>query len=463
MTRTAIATLLALVPACILPADDTDDGAANGTDSFTTDGVSTSSDGVDDATDPATSADAVTSVDTTDDADTTDPSDPSDPTDPSDTTDPTDATDTDDPTTGLPSAVAIDVAVGRQHSCAALDDGTARCWGYSDVGQLGHGAPLDDVPFREPVAVESITGIVAISAYGDHTCALDDGGTAWCWGANDHGQLGDGTTEPRATPSAVDGSFVAISAGYTHTCGITQSGAAMCWGHNDYGQLGDDSIDDRSTPVAVVGLGANVVAISAGRDHSCAVTDGGALSCWGGDTYGELGNGEPSSASHTPVAVDLGGDAVHVAAGDNHTCAIDSGGAALCWGKNGDGQLGNGGGGTLEQSNAPTDVVGIGAGATAISTGWGYTCAVVSGATRCWGDNFNLVLGNGEGAGFESHVPVDVTGLGSGSVDVVAAVSHTCARDDAGAVRCWGTNGAGALGDGSDLDADVPVAVIGLP
>lgn len=449
--------VLALVPACIFGSGDDDgDSGAISSPGDTVVGDGSGSDGSD-GSGPGSNTDAVTSAQSEDTAD----DDASDASDDDDSSDDTTGNDTG---SGLPSATAIAIAVGRLHSCAVTDAGGVRCWGYSNYGQLGNGAPLADVAFPEPVVAVGLQGITAISSFGDHTCALDDDGTAWCWGANDYGQLGDGTTTTSASPVAVvGGPFTAIDAGYAHTCAITQGGGAQCWGHNDYGQLGDDTIDDRSTPASVTGLG-DATAISAGRDHTCAVDGGGTLRCWGGDTYGELGNGEPSSASRTPVVISVGGDGVAtVASGDNDTCAITVGGAAWCWGKNADGQLGNGESGTLLQSSAPVAVIGMASGVTAIAPGFGYTCAVASGSTRCWGDNYNLVLGNGEGPGFESPTAVGVTGLDAGGFDVATAVSHTCGLDDAGAVRCWGTNEGGSIGDGSDDDAAEPVAVIGLP
>jgi alpha-tubulin suppressor-like RCC1 family protein len=193
------------------------------------------------------------------------------------------------------------------------------------------------------------------------------------------------------------------------------------------------------------------------------VTADGALHCWGGDTYGELGNGEPLSASQTPIEVALGADAVDVDAGDNDTCAITSNGAALCWGKNADGQLGNGESGTQVMSSTPQAVVGLDAGVTSISAGYSYTCAVASAAMLCWGDNFDGTLGNGEGPGYESPVPIAVSGLGSGAAQIGACSGHACGRTDAGAVWCWGTNDGGALGDGTTDSSTVPVEVLSLP
>jgi alpha-tubulin suppressor-like RCC1 family protein len=378
-----------------------------------------------------------------------------------------DASDSDGDDTGsegLPSATASAIAVGRLHACALTDAGAVRCWGYSNYGQLGNGAPLAEVAFRTPVATTGLdAGVTAIASFFDHSCALTDAGTM-CWGANDYGQLGDGTTSHAAVPVAVEGGegFTAIATGVGHSCAITSGGGATCWGHNDYGQLGDGSTDDAATPVDVVGLGANVVAIAAGRDHSCAVTSAGALLCWGGDTYGELGDGEPLAASSTPVEV-FGSGMVDVAAGDNDSCAIDDGGAAMCWGKNGDGQLGNGASGTLVESHAPTAVIGLDSGVTAIAPGYGYSCAVASGAVLCWGDNLEGNLGVGEDPGYQSAAPVEVVGLGDGGAAVGSCSGSTCALTDAGAVRCWGNNDGGTLGDGSEDSSNVPVDVVSLP
>lgn len=365
---------------------------------------------------------------------------------------------------GLPSAVASELAVGRLHSCARIDDGSVRCWGYSDLGQLGNGAALANVAFPTPVEVIGLDApIVAVDTFFDHTCVLTDAGAAWCWGSNDHGQLGDGGTTTTSTPVAVPGGpFTAISAGVGHTCAITADGGAQCWGYNDYGQLGDGSTDEAHAPIDVDGLG-DVIAISAGRDHTCAVTNDGAVHCWGGDTYGELGNGEPLSASHSPVTVAIGADAIDVEAGDNDTCVITDAGAALCWGKNDDGQLGNGESGTQVMSSTPQSVTGASSGVTSISPGFGYTCAVQDGAMLCWGDNFDGTLGNGEGAGFQSAVPVAVTGLGSGGAQIGTCSGHACGRTDAGAVWCWGTNDGGELGDGTMDGSNVPVQVVSLP
>lgn len=442
--------LAAVVPACaILGSDDDDDTTS--LDTIDDTGVGDDASSGDPSGDPGTSE--------TDGDPSTGP-DPSD-SDPSDTA----ADSTGGDVGALPSAVAIAIANGRLHSCALTDAGVVRCWGNAESGQLGNGAPFDTTAYRVPVEVEGLAGVTAISSFSDHTCALDADGAVWCWGDNDFGQLGDGTTSPSNVPLAVPGlvGARAIAAGWEHTCAITADGSAACWGKNDYGQLGNDTNVDAGAPVTVVGL-SGVTAIAAGRYHTCAVTDGGAAWCWGGDTFGELGNDEATSASYVPVMVGgLDGGVTHIAAGDSVGCAITESGAAQCWGVNGDGQLGNGQSGSFVESHTPTAVIGLTAGVTAIAPGFGYTCAVVDGAAKCWGDNGDGNLGNGEAPGYQSPTPVDVTGLGSGVETIDTCSGHACAMTTAGAVWCWGNNDGGSLGDGGTDSTTTPVAVVSLP
>ena len=147
--------------------------------------------------------------------------------------------------------------------------------------------------------------ITAIDAGGDHTCALTAGGGVKCWGANRYGQLGDGTTTDSTTPVNVAGlssGVAAIDAWVEHTCALTTGGGVKCWGYNEYGQLGDGTTMDSSTPVDVVELLSRVAAIAAGGYHTCALTTGGGVKCWGQDDYGQLGLGT-SIQSPTPVEV----------------------------------------------------------------------------------------------------------------------------------------------------------------
>ncbi len=360
---------------------------------------------------------------------------------------------------GLGSGV-VAVAAGHSHTCALTSGGAVQCWGDNYYGQLGDGT---QTPRPTPVAVSGLgSGVVAVAAGDFHTCAVTSGGALQCWGANDYGELGDGTQTWRLTPVPVSGlgsGVVAVAAGYSHTCAVTSGGAVQCWGENAYGQLGDGTNTWRWTPTAVSGLGSGAVAVTAGRDHTCAATGGGAVWCWGGNYEGQLGDGTQTMTRLTPVAVSgLGSGVVAVAAGYYHTCAVTSGGVLQCWGNNDFGQLGNG---TPASRLTPVAVSGLGSGAAAVAAGGSRTCAVTSGgALQCWGDNSYGQLGDGTTT--PRLTPTAVSGLGSGVVSVAAGARHTCAVTSGGAVWCWGHNSSGQLGDGTTTQRLTPVAVSGL-
>jgi alpha-tubulin suppressor-like RCC1 family protein len=229
------------------------------------------------------------------------------------------------------------------------------CWGKNRNGQLGDGTGEHrHTPTQTSTLGDNRTA-VAISAGGSHTCAILDDGSVSCWGKNYNGQIGDGTGDDRFTPTQTSSlgdnrTAVAISAGGSHTCAILDDGSVSCWGKNNYGQIGDGtngSDDHRHTPTQTSSLGDNrtAVAISAGGSHTCAILDDGSVSCWGINFKGQLGDGStnPSEDRNTPTqTANLGGIAVVIAAGGDHTCAILEDDSANCWGYNYFGQLGDG-------------------------------------------------------------------------------------------------------------------------
>ena len=294
---------------------------------------------------------------------------------------------------GLRTGVAV-LAAGVQHTCALTTAGGVVCWGSASAGQLGAG-PV--TPPLTPVAVTGLSsGVTAIAAGAFHTCAVTSAGGVMCWGYNGQGQLGDGTTENRFTPVAVSGlssGVTTIAAGAYYTCALTNVGGVACWGVNAFGQLGDGTTTGRPTPVAVTGLSNAVAAVSAGSQHTCALTTAGGVVCWGGNAAGQLGDGT-TTPRLTPVAVSgLSSGVTGVEAGSIHSCALTNGAAVMCWGDNTAGQLGDG---TTTGRPTPVAVTGIPNAVAAVSAGSEHTCAVTTqGRVACWGANELGRLGDG--------------------------------------------------------------------
>ncbi len=360
-------------------------------------------------------------------------------------------------------AVALfptDISAGNYHTCVLLITGAVKCWGNNDSGQLGDGSTTKSYTPVDVVGLSS--GVTAISASNSgFTCAVLTTGAVKCWGSNGSGQLGNGSTISSFTSVDVVGlssRVKAISTGYLHTCALLTTGAVKCWGYNFYGQLGNGSTINSSTPVDVVGLSSGVTAISARYYHTCALLTTGAVKCWGYNRYGQLGNGSAMNSS-TPVdVVGLSSEVSAISAGDYHTCAVLTTDAVKCWGRNDSGQLGNG---SAMNSSTPVDVVGLSSGVKAISAGGVHTCAVfTTDAAKCWGWNYYGQLGDGSTT--KSYIPVDVVGLSSGETAISASYWHTCAILTSGAAKCWGFNAYGQLGDGSTTKSYIPVDVVGL-
>jgi len=330
----------------------------------------------------------------------------------------------------LPSGDFQAVAIGGSHVCAITASGGVKCWGDNYRGQLGSGSTDQPEPRDAPVDVYGLdSGVTAIVAGGDESCALVNGGVS-CWG-NEHlvpeampglesgvralagggswdefggqgpgfhtcalledqtvtcwqgfgetyGCSGQSCDVPAPVPDLQG--ITALAVGGLHACGLTATGAVRCWGADSSNQLGDRKYKDSATPVDVAGL-SDIASIGAGANHTCAVSSSGRIKCWGkvnGDSF--------------PVG-DVGGittEVTSVAGGGAHTCVLTTGGGVKCWGRGDAGQLGWGRGSYDGDSDQPVDVVGLSSGVSAIAAGGETTCAVTTGGgLMCWGRRVN--------------------------------------------------------------------------
>ena len=372
------------------------------------------------------------------------------------------------------------LAVGKDHTCAMLANGSAACWGNNADGALGDGSQTDSLT---PVAVDSLDGstssstVVSLANAENHACAVKADGSAVCWGDNSYGQLGDGTATNSPTPVAVSGldgttptsTEVAIAVGVYHSCALLGDGSVVCWG---------DRNSSGSTPVTVSGLdgsgpASTATSLALGDHMACAVLQTGALVCWGDNGYGQLGDGT-RNGSLTPVAVvgldgtTLGQTVLLVSPSGYHTCAVLGDGSAKCWGYNGEGSLGDG---TTDDSRTPVPVVGFDGSTPAksvvsISSGDATSCAVSGiGAAFCWGYNYDGQVGDGTNT--DSLVPAQVVGMEASTpaqtaLSITTSQSNSCAVLSDGKAVCWGDGTRGALGDGTTNDSNTPVAVSGF-
>lgn len=295
----------------------------------------------------------------------------------------------------------------------------------------------------------------SVSAGAWHSCGISVAGGAYCWGWNHYGQLGNGTLSDDSVPVPIAGGlrFATLSGGGQHTCGITSTGGTYCWGDDEFGELGNGDTTHSSLPVAVTG-GLFFATVSAGDEyHTCALTSRGAAYCWGRNSNGQLGTGD-TVRSATPVGVSGGYIFVAVSAGSRHTCGLTTAGAAYCWGDNTYGQLG------VADTISRATPVAVSGGLTfaALHSGYFHTCGLTSaGVAYCWGQNGG---GLGNGATANSAVPVQVSGSLSFTA-LNAGSGFTCGIAADGAAYCWGSNVDGQLGTGSVVGSVTPAAVAG--
>ncbi len=406
------------------------------------------------------------------------------------------------PVSGLSSGVTSVVVGGSYFACALTSAGGVKCWGAGSYGQLGNGSTGMS---STPVDVSGLTsGVKAISAGSNHACAVTTAGAVKCWGYNYHSQLGDGDDHQllgagshseshqrcdggrrgggahlrhrqwwrevlglrqqvgagstgnytyAADVNGLTSGVTALDAGASSSCAVV-SGGVKCWGVNTYGQLGDGTTNTSIYPVSVSGLSASsgATGVAVGDMHACALVNGG-VKCWGSGTAGRLGNGSTSSSSVPVDVTGMSSGITSITARSGSTCAMTSGGFIKCWGDNGEGQLGNGGGNSQPALHTVTGLTG---GVASVSAGQTFTCVVnSSGGVSCWGKSDAL----GDGTTTSSFTPVAVSGLASGVSSVAAGNSFACVRTTAGAAKCWGNGYYGQLGNGANVTSQTPANV----
>ncbi len=371
----------------------------------------------------------------------------------------------------------LQAAGGSAHACAVMLDGTVACWGDNTYGQLGDGTTV--AHFSAQV-VPGLTGVTMVAAGGYQTCALK-GTEVWCWGSNNAGQLGNGQKGGAfgaLAPQKVQGlaAAKAVAASNETTCALLADGKVACWGSNNQGEVGtgvagawDTSKNNVLAPSTVVGA-VNAVALAGGSSHFCAVTTSGGAVCWGNDSSGQIGDGVTSASGDNkkylvPFAKSVAGlsSVAGVACSSNSTCARKADGGVWCWGNNGgSGSAGGhlGVGSTTDPILAPTQVVGLPAVSDLMAGGVNAWLARDGGKVWAWGGQWQGQLGNGAVLSGMSG-PVQVSGI----VDATALASRrneegACAVRNNGTLWCWGSNRYGVLGQGTSQGSGASTNVL---
>lgn len=358
----------------------------------------------------------------------------------------------------------IQVAAGTYHSCALISDGTVQCWGRGNSGQLGFEIIENKPEQFTPEEISDLTSVIQIGAGEFHTCALLQNGTIKCWGQNQHGQLGDGTSFARTPPNLVldIDNAKQITVGMNHNCALLEDRTVKCWGAGLKGQLGTGIVGNQNKPTTVIEL-SEVAAVSANGLHTCAILKNESVRCWGQGFYNQLGNGDSTEDQLKPVAVkgelcciediDV---APQISAGGAHTCVLDHGGFVWCWGDGYYGKLGNG----LTDDQSHPVLAQNASASIQISSGIQHTCSTIyDGTAKCWGWGKFGQLGDGDQQ--DRNTPVSVVGVTSVK-QIELGSWHTCALIQDGTVKCWGSGGSGQLGNGKTADSKVRVHVQGI-
>lgn len=353
------------------------------------------------------------------------------------------------------SVQVVQIASGSGHNCALTETGRVYCWGRNDVGQLGDGTTHER---RTPVIVGALpASITAIVAGARHTCALTETGQAYCWGDNQVGQLGNGGGRRQLLPVAVkqDGDrYSSLAAGSHFTCGITYDKYLMCWGDNDRRQLGtNQSVLQTLTPSKSVNL-AKVHSVTAGDKHVCAsLLFDGSVVCWGGNGLNQLNNGtHRTSPFPVPISQVDGPSLVGMSAGANFTCAVHRKHAVTCWGEALRGDLRQP---VNAEENWSPDFSSFSEGFTTVAAGKEHACGLsLNDEVICWGRNSEGQTG--QSVLKTNSEPARVNKLAANIDSISTGDQHTCVSSTTAGIYCWGSNAFGQLGDGKKTSSSAP-------
>lgn len=390
------------------------------------------------------------------------------------------------------------VSTGTNHTCAIDTDGTLWCWGWTGAprGFIGDGTTATS---STPVQVGTDTDWVTVSAGEAHSCALKSNGTLWCWGSNFRGQLGIGTFSASSSLGAdspvqvgSDTDWRTVSSGRGGTCAVKTDNTLYCWGYNADGQLGDGTTTSRPSPTLI---GSNYLGVSTGWDHSCALAADHSIRCWGWNPYGAIGDGTTTSRL-VPTTVGTDTDWSGVSAGSHYSCAIKSSGEVFCWGLNAYGETGTSvNSGLWGPGNLSPLQVGTDTDWTAVTAGNRQSCATkADGSMYCWGQNKKGELGGSVGdldlhpaptlfvnvpdpapvdpapvvdepnAFVPSFGPATARAASSAGWSEVRISTHACATTTDNRIYCWGDGATGALGQGTTASSKKPLQVaLGTP
>lgn len=351
---------------------------------------------------------------------------------------------------------------GDWHNCFTSDDGVVKCWGRNNCGQVGFTTGVGANAFSStPGIVNGLSSPLLVRGGAYSSCALEQGGTVKCWGSSSDGRLGDGgvvTGDCRMTPVAVAGisNATQIWVGGSHACAL-DGGQVKCWGDNQYGQLGNGTTTDSNVPVPVVGL-TNVKAIAAGNVNTCALLNDATVRCWGRNNQGQLGNGTMGGFSATPVQVSGLTGVAQISVGQAFACAVTLSGNVRCWGGNAFGQLGVG--------NTTNSAVPLQLSLTAVrrvDLRAFHACAIRgAGQVVCWGENRNGQVGNGTISNAVT-TPVSTVPLINDATSMALGRDHTCIRRANNTVTCWGDNRYGQIATDVPNDHPSPTTRAGIP